>query len=166
MSVCLLYVREFSLFWREKKTGDPTPVLQNQAKSVSQSIPSLNQRSPCKGDFLTYLSKLYIDNGITYVQLNILGERFSRTLRTFAESTSLQLSTSEPSPPWSLLPNYWPNKPQTTQNILPRPQATRPYPISVNPIEIMHERAPAMLSNEIGRQSKITRGFFRQFVNI
>ena len=145
-------------FLAQKKTGDPTPVLQNQAKSVSQSIPSLDQSSPCKGDFLTYLSKLYIDNGITHVQLNLFGERFSRTLRTFAqdawkpaESTSSQLSTSEPLPPWPLLPNYWPNKPQTTQNILPRPQATRPYPISVNPIEIMHERAPAMLSNEIGR---------------
>jgi hypothetical protein len=84
MSVCLLYVREFSLFWREKN-GDPTPALQNHAKSVCQSIPSLDQSSPCKGDFLTYRSKLYIDNDITYVQLNLFGERFSRTLQTFAQ---------------------------------------------------------------------------------
>ena len=69
------------IFW----PGDPRPALQNHAKSVSQSIPSLDQSSPCKGDFLTYLSKLYIDNGITYVQLNLFGERFSRTLQTFAQ---------------------------------------------------------------------------------
>ena len=83
MSVCLLYIREFFLYWQ--KNGGPTPALQNHPKSVSQSITSLDQSSPCKGDFLTYLSKLYIDNGITYVQLNLFGERFSRTLQTFAQ---------------------------------------------------------------------------------
>jgi hypothetical protein len=81
MSVCLLYVREFSLSWR-KKTGDPTPALQN---------PSLDQS----------LSIQYIDYGIsiTYVQLNLFGERFSRTLQTFAQDnqklTKSSLQASE-----------------------------------------------------------------------
>ena len=48
---------------------------QNCPKSVSQSHPSLDQSSQCKGGFQSYLSKLYIDNGITYVQLNLFGER-------------------------------------------------------------------------------------------
>ena len=78
----------------QKKNGDPTPVLQNQAKSVSQSIPSLDQSSPCKGDFLTYLSKLYIDNGITHVQLNLFGERFSQTLQTFAQDAQKPTESS------------------------------------------------------------------------
>ena len=34
---------------------------------------------------ITPASKLHIDNGITYVQLNLFGERFSQTLQTFAQ---------------------------------------------------------------------------------
>jgi hypothetical protein len=92
MSVCLLYVREFSRFWHQRKTGDPRPAPEIHSKSVSQSIPSLDQSSPCKGDFLTIVIKLYIDNGITHVQLNLFGERFSRTLQTFAQDAKSPLS--------------------------------------------------------------------------
>ena len=57
------------------------------------------------------------------------------------ESTSSQTSTSEPSSPWPFLPNKWPNKHHSTWNILPRPQATRAYPIIIHPIDILHKTA-------------------------
>jgi hypothetical protein len=61
MSVCLLY------FYGAKKTGDPIPALQNHAKSVRQLIPSLIKSSECKGVFQSFLIKLHMDNGTTYV---------------------------------------------------------------------------------------------------
>jgi hypothetical protein len=64
-----------------KKSGDRSRELQNRPESVGQSQPSLDQSSQCKGGFQSYLSKLYIDNGITYVQFYLSGESFGPTLK-------------------------------------------------------------------------------------
>jgi hypothetical protein len=40
------------------------------------------------------MNKLYIDNSITYVQLNLFGERFSRTLQTFAQDAQKPTESS------------------------------------------------------------------------
>jgi hypothetical protein len=83
---CLSVVRKRILsFLAPKKLATQHQHSRITQKASANLIPSLDQSSPHKGDFLTSPSKLYIDNGITYVQLNLFGERFSRTLQFFAQ---------------------------------------------------------------------------------
>jgi hypothetical protein len=54
---CLSVVRKRILFFGAKKTGDPTPALQNHTKSVRQLKPSLIKSSECKGVFSELLDQ-------------------------------------------------------------------------------------------------------------